>query len=72
MAKDLVKIVNMKMPYGKFKGVKLIYLPEPYLVWLKNQNNGFSKSTLGDYLSIILEIKINGLEDLVKPLISIE
>lgn len=69
MNKDLVKIVNMKMPYGKYKGVKLIHIPEPYLVWLKNQNNGFPKSTLGDYLSVILEIKINGLEDIIKPLI---
>ena len=59
----------MKMPYGKYKGVKLIHIPEPYLVWLKNQNNGFPKSTLGDYLSVILEIKINGLEDIIKPLI---
>ena len=30
---DLVKIANMKMPYGKYKGTTLIDLPERYIVW---------------------------------------
>ena len=30
---DLITIANMKMPFGKYKGVALIHLPEPYLLW---------------------------------------
>ncbi len=28
--------VNQVMPFGRFKGCKLIELPEPYLVWFHN------------------------------------
>jgi uncharacterized protein (DUF3820 family) len=67
---ELIKILNYKMPYGKYKGTKLFYIPEHYLIWMKN--NGQFKSTLGDYLSVILEIKVNGLEEIMNPLIKRE
>lgn len=57
----------MRMPYGKFKGVLLIKLPEPYLVWYKQK--GFPAGQLGHLLELTLEIKINGLEELIYPLI---
>lgn len=54
------------MPYGKYKGKYLIDLPEPYIVWYHGK--GFPKGTFGDQLRLIYEIKLNGLEDLVRKL----
>ena len=64
---ELIKLANTKMPFGKYKGHFLIHIPEPYLVWMKNE--GFPKGKIGEQLAIILEIKVNGLESLIYPLI---
>ncbi len=64
---ELIVLANTKMPFGKYKGHFLIHIPEPYLVWMKNQ--GFPPGKLGDQLKLILEIKVNGLEGLIYPLI---
>jgi uncharacterized protein len=64
----LVKIANTRMPFGKYQGQRLIALPEPYLLWFAKQ--GFPAGQLGELLQITLEIKINGLEGLIKPLIN--
>lgn len=61
----LLKMAKTKMPYGKYKGYYLIDLPEPYVVWLNK--NGFPKGELGNMLGTIYEIKVNGLEYLIKP-----
>lgn len=63
---DLIKIANMKMPFGKFKGVSLIDLPEPYIVWFNSK--GFPKGELGILLAQVYEIKVNGLEHLFTKL----
>lgn len=65
-AKLLEELVKMKMPFGKYKGTLLCDLPEPYLVWFKQK--GFPKGKLGILLETLYEIKLNGLEDLLKPL----
>lgn len=65
-AERLLEVVRWSMPFGKYKGVVLIDLPEPYLVWFSQR--GFPKGKLGEALALTLEIKINGLEDLVRPL----
>jgi len=48
------------MPYGKYKGVLLVNLPEPYVVWYSQK--GFPDGSLGDMLRAVYEIKLNGLE----------
>jgi uncharacterized protein (DUF3820 family) len=62
----LVELATMQMPYGKYKGYILVNLPEPYLVWMKA--NGFPKGKLGVLLQTLYEIKLNGLEYLLHPL----
>lgn len=59
-------LANTKMPYGKFKGRHLIDLPEHYIVWYNNK--GFPEGKLGDQLRLVYELKLNGLEDLVRKL----
>lgn len=63
---DLLKIANMQMPFGKFKGWTLIDLPEPYVVWFHKE--GFPGGELGRLLAQVYEIKVNGLEYLFTPL----
>ncbi len=62
----LVELVSTRMPFGKYKGRFLCDLPEPYLVWFYQK--GFPPGRIGTQLSAIYEIKMNGLEYLLKPL----
>lgn len=64
--RDLVKLANMPMPFGKYQGRPLIELPEEYLLWFANK--GFPNGELGRLLQLALEIHINGLTDLLRPL----
>jgi uncharacterized protein (DUF3820 family) len=63
---DLLKLATMPMPFGKYKGRVLIELPEAYLLWFSQQ--GFPNGQLGGLLQLTLELKINGLEYLIRPL----
>ena len=51
-----------RMPFGKYKGIRLVDLPEPYLVWFSRK--GFPDGRLGEMLAAVYEIKRNGLETL--------
>lgn len=62
----LLQLVRMKMPFGKYKDRLLCDLPVSYLEWF--QRKGFPKGKLGMLLQTMYEIKINGLEYLLKPL----
>ncbi len=64
--KLLLELVRMRMPFGKYKGTILCDLPEPYLVWYHQK--GFPEGKLGMLLATLYEIKLNGLEYLLKPL----
>ncbi|MCT1525992.1 MULTISPECIES: DUF3820 family protein [Sphingobacterium] len=63
----LIELANTKMPFGKYQGYLLCNLPEPYLVWFKKK--GFPPGKLGIQLASLYEIKVNGLEYLLRPLI---
>ena len=62
----LIELAHYKMPIGKFKNRYLVDLPEPYLVWF--QQKGFPDGKLGNLLRSMLEIKINGLEHLIRKI----
>jgi len=62
----LIQLTKMKMPFGKYKGTVLCDLPAPYLNWFANK--GFPSGKLGMLLATMHEIKLNGLEYLLKPL----
>ncbi|MGB5434381.1 MAG: DUF3820 family protein [Maribacter sp.] len=64
--KKLIELAHYKMPFGRFKNRYLVDLPEPYLVWYRQK--GFPDGKLGDLLRSMLEIKINGLEPLVRKI----
>lgn len=65
-AQQLMELARMRMPFGKYAGRLLIDLPEPYVVWFSQ--NGFPRGRLGEMLSIVYEIKTNGLEYLFDPI----
>lgn len=64
--KILLKLARMRMPFGKYKGLFLIDLPEPYVIWFSQK--GFPNGELGQLLGMLYEIKVNGLEYLFEPL----
>jgi len=62
----LIELAHTKMPFGKYKDRYLIDLPEYYVVWYNNK--GFPKGKLGDMLEQVYEIKLNGLEELIRTI----
>jgi uncharacterized protein len=64
--KALLELADMRMPFGRYAGRRLIDLPEPYVVWFSQQ--GFPPGKLGEMLQTVYEIKVNGLEYLFEPL----
>ncbi|MFM5860405.1 DUF3820 family protein [Aeromonas veronii] len=63
----LLTLTN-KMPYGKYQGRRIIDIPEPYLVWMAR--TGFPEGKLGQTLALAYEIKLNGLESMIIPIIN--
>lgn len=64
---QLIELANTRMPYGRYEGHLLVELPEPYLVWYEQK--GFPNGKLGNQLRLMYEIKVNGLEKLIWPLV---
>ncbi len=62
----LLQLVEMKMPFGKYKDTILCNLPISYLEWFNRK--GFPEDKLGILLQILYEIKMNGLDYLLQPL----
>ena len=61
---QLIKLAHTKMPFGKYQGSFLIDLPEYYIVWYSNK--GFPAGALGEQLKLVYELKLNGLEELIR------
>ena len=62
----LRELVIMEMPYGKYRGRVLCDLPVSYVEWLYNQ--GLPGGKMGMLLGTLYEIKINGLDYLLKKI----
>jgi len=54
------------MSFGKYAGRYLIDLPEPYMIWMNSK--GYPYGEIGNMLKIIYEVKVNGLEELLRPI----
>jgi hypothetical protein len=65
-SKILLDIVKVKMPFGKYQNRLLCDLPISYLEWFAAK--GWPAGKLGQMLATVYEIKLNGLEYLLKPL----
>lgn len=64
---NLLKIARTPMPFGKYQGRMLVDLPEEYLLWFQRKGS-FPAGELGLLMQLVLELKIEGLDALVKPL----
>ncbi|NRA72188.1 MAG: DUF3820 family protein [Gammaproteobacteria bacterium] len=64
---ELIELANVRMPFGKHQGQHLWSIPERYLLWLQSQQ--MINGKLSIQLQQILEIKLNGLEYILKPLV---
>ena len=63
---DLMQLVTLKMPYGKYQGRLIADLPGNYLHWFARE--GFPPGELGRLLHLMREIDHNGLSHLLTPL----
>lgn len=73
LADALEDIATWKMPFGKYgpqhcppEGVPLYDLPVEYLLWFKQK--GFPKGRLGQLLSVVCQIKVDGSEIIFEPM----
>ncbi len=63
---DLLRLVSLTMPYGKYEGRLLADLPGHYLGWFARE--GFPRGELGRLLALMYEIDHNDLRGLLAPL----
>lgn len=63
----LARLIDARMPFGKYQGRRLLELPEAYLLWFQRQ--GFPRGSLGEHMRWVLELKANGLMPVLNPLL---
>ena len=63
---DLLRLVTLEMPFGKYKGRLIADLPGYYLNWVARE--GFPNGDIGRLLALMHEIDHNGLSDILQPL----
>lgn len=64
--KALIELAHAKMYFGKYKDRYLSEIPEHYLIWL--QQKGFPQGKLGDQLKQVAELKLNGIEHILRTI----
>ena len=64
--KELIELAHAKMYFGKYKGSYLSELPEFYLVWFRQK--GFPKGKLGGQLEQVLDLRVNGMEHILRDI----
>lgn len=62
--KALIELAYAKMHFGKYKGLFLSEIPEYYLIWYRQK--GFPEGKLGDQLLQVTELKVNGMESILR------
>ncbi|MGE3166511.1 MAG: DUF3820 family protein [Planctomycetota bacterium] len=62
----LTRLLEWRMPFGRYAGTVLIDLPEPYLLWFAQR--GYPAGELGKLLELATVIKGEGLLSLFDPL----
>ncbi|MEY2685083.1 MAG: hypothetical protein RJA09_2227 [Pseudomonadota bacterium] len=63
---QLLRLVTVQMPYGKYKGRVIADLPGHYLNWFARE--GFPPGDVGRLLALMQTIDHNGLKGLLQPL----
>ncbi|MCM4159641.1 DUF3820 family protein [Antarcticibacterium flavum] len=64
--KALIELAHAKMYYGEYKDYYLSEIPEYYLIW--HRQKGFPKGKLGDQLSQVTDLKVNGMEHILRTI----
>jgi uncharacterized protein (DUF3820 family) len=62
----LQKLAHTTMPFGKYRGRFLDQLPDEYILWLKRKAQ--LSGELAFMMDNIYEIKLNGLEGLMRSI----
>lgn len=63
----MIELVNARMPFGKYEGQYITNLPVHYLEWFERE--GFPAGKLGQQIATMFEIKTNGLDTVLTPII---
>ncbi len=64
--KALIELAHAKMYFGKYKDYFLSEIPEYYLIWYRQK--GFPEGKLGDQLMQVTEMKVNGMEQILRTI----
>ena len=62
----LIELAWYKMPFGTHKDKFLSELPETYYIWFSR--SGFPDGKLGNYMQTVYDMKVNGLEDILRQI----
>jgi uncharacterized protein len=65
-AHELQRLLEVRMPFGKYEGRAIADLPGDYLNWFARE--GFPRGEIGRLLALMHEIDHNGLSELLQPL----
>lgn len=63
---QLLRLLTVQMPFGKYQGRVIADLPGNYLNWFARE--GFPKGEIGRLLALMHTIDHNGLKPLLQPL----